>query len=108
VGHRHWRLADLAASFREYFRLVAKPEANAQGGSTNKIATNAEAATSYVSPWENLLAIQNGRDPVSSTDKTGGASGNWPMTVTNWVDHQRTSGSDPCEWQQIRGRAHGG
>src|SRR6187401_829074 len=49
--------------------------------STNNIATNAIASTSYVSPWENLLAIQNGRDPVSSTDKTGGAYGNWPNTT---------------------------
>src|SRR5688572_24690397 len=63
--------------------------------STNNIGTNAIATTSYVSPWENLLAIQNGRDPVSSTDKTGGAYGNWPTTGTNWVEYQWPSSTWP-------------
>src|SRR5690348_10148980 len=63
--------------------------------STNNIGTNAVASTSYVSSWENLLAIQDGRDPVSSTDKTGGAYGNWPTTGTNWVEYQWPSTTWP-------------
>ena len=62
--------------------------------STN-IGTNAIASTSYVSPWENLLAIQDGRDPGSSTDKTGGAYGNWPTTGTNWVEYRWPSSTWP-------------
>jgi hypothetical protein len=60
---------------------------NTHGAATN-LATNAIVSTSYVSPWENLAAIKDGRDPSSSTDKTGGAYGNWPTTGTNWVEYQ--------------------
>ena len=62
--------------------------ANVYGAGTNNIATNAIVSTSYVSSWEDLQAIQDGHDPVSSTDKTGGAYGNWPTTGTNWVEYQ--------------------
>lgn len=61
--------------------------ANSQASSAN-IATNATASTSYVSPWEDLLAIQDGHNPVDSFDKTGGAYGNWPTTGTNWVEYR--------------------
>jgi len=64
-------------------------------GSTNNLATNATVTTSYVSPWENLLAIKDGRDPTSSTDKTGGAYGNWSTTGTNWVEYQWSSAAFP-------------
>lgn len=33
--------------------------------------------TDYVSSWENIEAIRDLYDPASSTDKTGGAFGNW-------------------------------
>ncbi len=59
----------------------------AWAASTNNVATNATVSTSFVSAWENLLAIRDGHDPVSSTDKTGGAYGNWPNTGTNWVEY---------------------
>src|SRR5689334_8290186 len=59
-----------------------------QGSSTNNIATSAAVSTSYVSPWETLSAIKDGFNPSSSTDKTGGAYGNWPTTGTNWVEYQ--------------------
>jgi hypothetical protein len=61
---------------------------SAHGSSTNNIAASAGVSTSYVSPWENLLAIKDGHNPSSSTDKTGGAYGNWPTTGTNWVEYQ--------------------
>ena len=67
----------------------------ARGASTNNLATNASVATSYVSAWENLLAIKDGRDPSSSTDKTGGAYGNWPTTGTNWVEYSWPSAPWP-------------
>lgn len=60
---------------------------SSQAASTNNAATNATVSTSFVSAWENLLAIKDGRDPSSSTDKTGGAYGNWPNTGTNWVEY---------------------
>jgi len=41
------------------------------------LATSATLATSYVSPWENLSAINNGIEPTWSGDKDGGAYGNW-------------------------------
>ena len=68
--------------------VLAAAAMNSRGASTNNITTNAVVSTSYVSPWETLLAICNGRDPTSSTDKTGGAYGNWPTTGTNWVEYQ--------------------
>jgi hypothetical protein len=47
--------------------------------------------TSYVSSWENLDAINNGIDPTSSSDKTGGAYGNWNQSTNfnkwNWVQY---------------------
>jgi hypothetical protein len=61
--------------------------ANSLGASTNNLAPSASVTTSHVSAWENLLAIKDGYDPVSSTDKTGGAYGNWPTTGTNWVEY---------------------
>lgn len=56
--------------------------------STNNIALSATASTSYVSPWENLLAIQDGFEPANSFDHSHGAYGNWPTTGTNWVEYQ--------------------
>jgi hypothetical protein len=66
--------------------LTALPSAHGSG--TNNIAAGAAVSTSFVSAWENLLAIKDGHDPASSTDKTGGAYGNWPTTGTNWVEYQ--------------------
>ncbi len=44
--------------------------------------------TSYVSSWENILAIRDGYDPTSSSDKTGGAYGNWNSSNTwRWVSY---------------------
>ena len=61
---------------------------SAHGSSTNNIAASAGVSTSHVSALENLLAIKDGLDPTSSTDKTGVAYGNWPTTGTNWVEYQ--------------------
>ncbi|MGC3956581.1 MAG: hypothetical protein QM813_00980 [Verrucomicrobiota bacterium] len=56
------------------------------GASTYNQATNAVVTTSYVSAWENLQAIKDGRDPSSSTDKTGGActATGRPPAQTGW------------------------
>jgi hypothetical protein len=40
--------------------------------------------TSHVSPWEDLFTINNGIDPVSSGDKSGGAYGNWTGDDNKW------------------------
>lgn len=68
--------------------VLASAVANIYASSTTNIAASATASTSFVSSWENLLAIQDGHDPTNSRDKTGGAYGNWPSTGTNWVEYQ--------------------
>jgi predicted transglutaminase-like cysteine proteinase len=53
------------------------------------VAPYATPATSFVSTWESLAAVNNNIVPVNSADKTGGAYGNWNGTAaygaTNWV-----------------------
>lgn len=53
------------------------------------LAPLATLATSYVSPWESLAAVNNNITPANSADKTGGAYGNWQGTAlygrTDWV-----------------------
>ena len=53
------------------------------------LAPTAALATSYVSPWERLAAVNNNITPTSSADKNGGAYGNWQGTAvfgrTDWV-----------------------
>jgi len=68
---------------------------NSKGASANNLAPAATLTTSYVSDWENLFAITNGINPASSTDKTGGAYGNWPQTGTNWVEYYWPSTTYP-------------
>lgn len=55
------------------------------------IALSADSIlTSYVSPWEDLYAINDGYDPEGSTDKTGGAYGNWDSEHNadwDWVEY---------------------
>ncbi|MGC9471409.1 MAG: DUF6055 domain-containing protein [Bacteroidales bacterium] len=49
-----------------------------------------EINTSHVSDWETLEAINSGYDPVSSSDKSHGAYGNWTGNdagVWNWVEY---------------------
>jgi hypothetical protein len=56
---------------------------------TNLAPSASAVTTSYVSSWENLLAIRNGIDPTSSTDKTGGAYGNWnSANIERWVQYE--------------------
>ncbi len=61
--------------------------------------------TSHVSPWEDLFTINNGIDPESSGDKTGGAYGNWTgndnkwqWVEYNWDQLYRISRSDIYWW----------
>src|SRR6185503_7941543 len=75
--------------------LVIAGAASLHAASANNLATGAAVSTSYVSSWENLSAIRDGHDPTSSTDKAGGAYGNWPTTGTNWVEYQWTGAAWP-------------
>ncbi|SNY63928.1 family 43 glycosylhydrolase [Paractinoplanes atraurantiacus] len=43
--------------------------------------------TSYVSPWENLSAVNNGGTPANSADRSNLAYGNWPQQGTQWVEY---------------------
>ncbi|MET8153172.1 family 43 glycosylhydrolase [Actinoplanes sp. NPDC049668] len=56
-------------------------------GSGTNIAPSATASTSYVSPWENLAAINNGGTPANSADRSNLAYGNWPQQGTQWVEY---------------------
>jgi hypothetical protein len=52
------------------------------------LAFLATPSTSYVSPWENLYAINDGYEPSSSRDKGPGAYGNWNAGgPTQWVQY---------------------
>lgn len=58
-------------------------------GSVEELAGSASLATSHVSPWESLDAVNNGFSPANSADKMGGAYGNWNGEAnygqTHWV-----------------------
>lgn len=55
----------------------------------SNLALTATLATSYVSPWEKLAAVNDNFAPANSADHTHGAYGNWNGTTsygkTNWV-----------------------
>jgi hypothetical protein len=62
-----------------------------EGDTTTNLALIATVSTSFVSSWEKLEAIQDGYDPKSSSDKKGGAYGNWngesAYNTYNWVEY---------------------
>ncbi|NKE59437.1 family 43 glycosylhydrolase [Lentzea sp. PSKA42] len=66
-------------------QTVAGPPPN-PGGSGN-VALTATASTSYVSPWENLAAVNNGATPTSSADRSNLVYGNWPEQGTQWLEY---------------------
>lgn len=58
----------------------------------NLAMTASSVTTSFVSSWENILAIRNGIEPTSSGDKTGGAYGNWnSANIERWVQYEWTN-----------------
>jgi hypothetical protein len=63
-----------------------------EGDSITNLALNTTVSTSYVSSWETLDAVKNGYDPKSSSDKKGGAYGNWngeaAYNTYNWVEYE--------------------
>jgi len=52
------------------------------------LAEAATPTTSYVSPWENLNAINDGFEPADSSDHSHGGYGNWPYVGTQWVEYE--------------------
>jgi hypothetical protein len=54
----------------------------------SNIAGQATPSTSYVSDWENISALNDGRDPTSSNDRSSAVYGNWPKTGSQWVEYQ--------------------
>jgi hypothetical protein len=60
-------------------------------GTPTNIAPLATSSTSYVSPWETLVAVNDGFVPANSNDKSHGAYGNWnnPNSV-QWVQYDWT------------------
>ena len=52
------------------------------------IALDANVSTSYVSGWETLEAVNDGFEPLGSSDKSHGLYGNWPSHGKwNWVEY---------------------
>ena len=51
------------------------------------IALKASTSTSYVSDWETISAVNDGKTPQNSNDKTDGAYGNWnnPNSFNGYV-----------------------
>ena len=76
------------ANLVSYLQQIGNEEPVAPAMPTN-LAPSATPATSYVSPWESLPAVNNKIVPASSRDKTGGAYGNWngeaAYGATHWV-----------------------
>ncbi|MEU0877442.1 glycoside hydrolase family 43 protein [Lentzea sp. NPDC005914] len=67
-------------------QTAAGPPPNPGGGGGN-LALSATASTSYVSPWENLAAVNNGATPASSADRSNLVYGNWPEQGTQWLEY---------------------
>jgi uncharacterized protein len=75
------------------------------------LAPVATDLTSYVSSWETLTAINDGYDPVNSSDHSHGAYGNWAANGangTNWVEYDwsqaiNTAKIDVYWWQDNQG-----
>lgn len=66
---------------------------NAQGApDTTNLALSAVVTTSHVSSWETLSSVNDGHNPVSSSDKSNGAYGNWRgedyYGTFNWVQYE--------------------
>lgn len=61
---------------------------NPDKSNDTNIAGQATASTSYVSDWEKLSALNDGKDPTSSNDRSGAVYGNWPKTGTQWVNYE--------------------
>ena len=87
--------ADLA-NLVAYLQQIGAEEAG-PGAATppTNLAPSAALATSYVSPWESLPAVNNNIVPANSADKNGGAYGNWQDPVnygrTDWVSFSWTT-----------------
>ncbi|HEU5471601.1 MAG TPA: glycoside hydrolase family 43 protein [Actinophytocola sp.] len=69
--------------------------AQTRGGGGPPSGTNhartATAATSFVSAWENLAAVNDGFVPANSADRTRPVYGNWPQQGTQWVEYRWTN-----------------
>jgi YVTN family beta-propeller protein len=59
----------------------------ADAATATNIASTAQLATSLVSPWESLAAVNDGFVPANSADHSHGAYGNWQGKdgLTDWV-----------------------
>jgi YVTN family beta-propeller protein len=73
-----------------YLQQIGNEEAAPTGSITvSNLAPTATLATSFVSAWESLAAVNNNITPTNSADKNGGAYGNWDGEAnygrTDWV-----------------------
>jgi len=82
--------------------------------SEENVADLATLATSHVSPWETLAAVNDARSPQNSADNQFGAYGNWRGTQyygeTNWVElrwnsPQRLLATEVYWWNDSQGIA---
>ncbi|MFD4676002.1 glycoside hydrolase family 43 protein [Lentzea sp. NPDC058450] len=68
-------------------QTTAGPPPNPGTGTGGNVAPSATAGTSYVSPWENLAAVNDGGTPASSADRSNPVYGNWPERGTQWLEY---------------------
>lgn len=68
---------------------ISEPPACAPASFVQNLALTATPATSYVSPWESLAAINDGYTPAGSGDRGHGVYGNWNNPNSfQWVQYE--------------------
>jgi chitodextrinase len=86
---------DKKSFFKVLFTLVFLPGVFMKLSAQTNVALDATVATSYVSSWETLGAVNDGIDPTSSTDNSNGAYGNWNgednYNTYNYVEYNWSS-----------------
>ena len=88
-------LAATDGALRSSKKVVVKTEGPSDG--RVNVAPSATPTASYTSGWESVAAINDGREPASSTDAP--RWGSWPQKGTQWVQYTwdepvRVDGSD--------------
>ncbi len=72
-----------------YLQQIGSDETTAPGPALTNFAPSATSATSFVSDWEKLAAVNDNATPANSADHSAGAYGNWNgegnYGATNWV-----------------------
>ena len=80
------RFAFIAIMAASWWCAMARADDPQAGGDVN-LALVATPSASYVSGDTSVNALNSGRKPRNSRDRSGGSYGNWPRTGTQWVQY---------------------